>query len=184
MGNELTFITGNPNKARQLADYLNQPVHHHVLSLPEIQSLDLAEIIHHKAIEAYNTIKKPVIVDDTSLIIAALGKLPGPFIKYFLQEMGSEKICQLVDSFNNRGALAEVGIGYCNGSDFHLFLGQVEGMIAKEPKGTNGFGWDSLFVPNTYSQTRAEMEAIDYDATSPRKIAIRQLSNFLKEHAQ
>ncbi|MBI3289904.1 hypothetical protein HYZ78_00735 [Candidatus Microgenomates bacterium] len=78
----LTFVTGNAAKAEQLARHLNFPVKHEKLDLLEIQSLDPTEIIEHKVKEAYKIIKNPVLVEDTSLIFCALGKLPGPLMTF------------------------------------------------------------------------------------------------------
>jgi len=90
----LTFITGNTAKAEQLARHLEYPVTHQKLDLPEIQSLDLKEIVEHKAKEAYKQIKKPVLVEDTSLTFSVLGKLPGPLIKWFLTELDNAGLCR------------------------------------------------------------------------------------------
>jgi inosine triphosphate pyrophosphatase len=83
----VTFITGNQKKADYLAKYLGFPIEHIRLDLDEIQSLSLREIVEHKVRQAYAKVGKPVIVDDVSLTFAELGKLPGPFIKFFEQEL-------------------------------------------------------------------------------------------------
>ena len=83
----ITFITGNQKKADYLARYLGFPIEHIKLDLDEIQSLELQEIVEHKVKQAYAKIKKPVIVEDASLEFTALGRLPGPFIKFFFEEM-------------------------------------------------------------------------------------------------
>jgi len=92
----ITFITGNQHKADYLEKYLGFSVGHIKLDLNEIQSLDLNEIVEHKVKEAYAKIKKPVLVEDASLEFSALGRLPGPFIKFFIEEMGLEKICSML----------------------------------------------------------------------------------------
>jgi inosine triphosphate pyrophosphatase len=83
----ITFITGNQKKADYLARYLGFRIEHIKLDLEEIQSMELQEIVEHKVKQAYEKIKKPVIVEDASLEFTALGKLPGPFIKFFIEEM-------------------------------------------------------------------------------------------------
>lgn len=83
----ITFITGNQKKADYLARYLGFPIEHIKLDLDEIQSLELKEIVEHKVKKAYAKIKKPVIVEDASLEFTSLGRLPGPFIKFFIEEM-------------------------------------------------------------------------------------------------
>lgn len=72
----VTFITGNQNKADYLAKYLGFPVAHQKIHLDELQSLSLREIVEHKVKQAYDIIKKPVLVEDVSLEFSALGRLP------------------------------------------------------------------------------------------------------------
>ena len=72
----ITFITGNQKKADYLAKYLGFPIEHEKLDLDEIQSLDLREITEHKAKQAYEEMKKPVLVEDVTLEFSALGRLP------------------------------------------------------------------------------------------------------------
>ena len=63
---------------------------HEKIDTDEIQSLDLDEVVEHKVRQAYAIAKKPILVEDTALEFSALGKLPGTFIKYFVQELGQE----------------------------------------------------------------------------------------------
>lgn len=62
-----------------------------------------------------------------------------------------------------------------------MFNGDVKGKISYIPKGTNGFGWDEIFIPNSYTQTRSKMNELDYEATNPRKIALDKLNRYLKQ---
>jgi len=176
---EITFITGNPHKAEQLSKYLDIPVLHKKVDLTEVQSLDLSEIITNKVKEAYQNTGTPVIVDDVSLMINSMGRLPGPFIKFFLSELSTAGICNLVSNLKDVSAKAEICIGYYDGKHLEICVGIVEGMIAKKPKGTNGFGFDAIFIPKGYTQTRAEMSETDYDNTSPRKLALDKLKVYL-----
>src|SRR3989344_5260801 len=96
MSAQIIFITGNKNKLAQVQKFINIPMDYAALDLPEIQSIDLHEVVKHKVTEAYKRIKKSVLVEDVSLIIHALGRLPGPFIKWFLKELQPEGICNLV----------------------------------------------------------------------------------------
>jgi len=63
---------------------------HEKIDMDEIQSLDLDEVVEHKVRQAYEIAKKPILVEDTALEFPALGKLPGTFIKFFIQELGHE----------------------------------------------------------------------------------------------
>jgi non-canonical purine NTP pyrophosphatase (RdgB/HAM1 family) len=176
----LTFITGNAEKAKQLGYYLYYPIEHVKLDLPEIQSLDLREIIEHKAKEAYASVHSPVLVEDTSLIFTALGKLPGPLIKWFFEELKLEGLCKLLDGYADRSAHASVLFGLYDGQDFEVFAGDMKGAIAKTPKGEQGFGWDTIFIPERCEKTWGEMTAEEQSETSMRRIALKKLEAFLK----
>lgn len=152
----ITFITGNQNKADYLAKYLGFPVDHVKLDLDEIQSLDLKEIVEHKVRQAYEKIKKPVIVEDVSLEFSALGKLPGTFIKFFVDEVPFETICSMIDG-KTRKVIARCVFGYFDGKDLQLFESGLDGEIATAPSGENGYGWDKIFIPQGYSVTRASL---------------------------
>lgn len=183
MKTDLTFISGNASKVEQVSKYLGIPIDHQKIDLTEIQSLDLTEVIQHKLREAYSKVNTPVIVDDASVVITALGKLPGPLIKFFLSELGAEGICKLMKSFDDKQMKGEVGIGVYDGEHMEIFIGSIGGTIIDAPRGAGGFGWDCIVVPNGYSKTRAEMNETDYDATSPRKFALEKLEKSLKSNA-
>lgn len=153
---KITFITGNQDKADYLAKYLSYPVDHIKLDIEEIQSLDLKEIVEDKVNKAYEKIHKPVIVEDVSLEFEALGGLPGPFIRYFVDYVPFDTICTMVDGLS-RKATARCVFGYFDGQDLELFEGSLDGEIAKVPSGENGFGWDKIFIPQGYSVTRASL---------------------------
>jgi len=176
----LTFITGNPSKAEQLARHLDYSVAHQKLDLPEIQSLDLKEIVEHKAKEAYKQIKKPVLVEDTSLVFSALGKLPGPLIKWFLTELDNAGLCKMLDGYTDRSAHAEVCFGLYDGQELQIFDGGVKGTVAESPRGERGFGWNPIFIPEGSTKTWGEMTPEEQKETSMRRIALKKLEAFLK----
>ena len=134
----ITFITGNQKKADYLSKYLGFPIEHIKLDLDEFQSLDLREIVEHKVKQAYEKIRKPVLVDDVSLEFCALGRIPGTFIKFFEEEMTFATLCSLLDG-KDRSAIARCGYGYYDGDRFEYFEGKMNGTIAKTPTKDNGF---------------------------------------------
>jgi len=178
----ITFITGNPGKVSLLKQYLDFPVVHTSIDLVEVQSLDLATIVEHKAKEAYRQVGGPVLVEDTSLRFYALERLPGPLIKWFLTELGTDGLCRLLDNYADRSAVAEVLFGLYDGRNFQTFSGVVEGAIARVPRGSRGFGWDAIFVPNGFAKTWAEMRDEEAHASSMRMIALRKLEAYLKTY--
>lgn len=175
----ITFITGNQNKADYLAKYLGFPVDHVKLNLDEIQSLDLKEIVEHKVRQAYEKIQKPVIVEDVSLEFSALGKLPGTFIKFFVDEIPFETICSMIDG-KTRKATARCVFGYFDGKDLQLFEGGLDGEIATSPSGENGYGWDKIFIPQGYSVTRASLGEEDDRKTYLQIKPFEKLKEYLE----
>lgn len=176
---EIVFLTGNANKLAQLKKYFPYEVHHQDVDLPEIQSLDSDKIIEHKAREAYARIQQPVLVEDMSLRFAALGNLPGPLIKWFLEELGTEGLCKLVATLGNPNAYAEVTYGLFDGTTLQTFRAGLEGTIAPEPRGENIFGWNPIFIPNGWTKTLAEMNDEESGTISMRRRALQQLQEYL-----
>lgn len=173
----IIFVTGNQNKADDTQRYLHIPMTHTKLDLTEIQSLDAKEVVEHKAREAYKILGHPVLVEDTSLVFHALGKLPGPFIKWFLQELGNDGLCELLKE--DRSATATVVFGFYDGTNLNFFEGSMTGTIAQAPRGKNGFGWDSIFIPAGQAKSYAEMTAEEHDTISMRRIALEKMKKEL-----
>lgn len=182
VGAVATFITGNQNKANYLAQTLGMAIEHKKLDLDEIQSTSLREIVEHKAEQAYRLINKPVIVEDNSLEFAALDGLPGPFIKFFVEQSGTEKLCRLLDGFSDRSATAKVGIGHFDGQEFTYFESSIAGKIATNPRGAGGFGWDAVFeTDDNLGQTNAELNKKEYAAYYEKLRSVNKLRDFLKK---
>ena len=178
----VTFITSNQHKADALARVLDLPLVHRAVDLTEIQSTSLGEIVEHKVRQAYMVAKCPVLVEDVALEFMALGGLPGPFIKFFVEAPnGLENLCRMLDGFDDRSALAACVFGYCDGHQVKLFRAELGGVIAKHPVGNGGFGWDKIFCPDGYGgKTRAELTP-DEDAGTFKPIAaVRQFLTTLK----
>lgn len=175
---EVTFITGNLNKVKYLEQYLGVPMAHTKLDLDEIQSLDAKKIVEHKVRQAYDLIKKPVLVEDGSLEFVALGRLPGPFIRFFVDEMPLETMCSLLEG-RDRKAIARTTFGYFDGKEVLLFQGELSGTIAQAPAGENGWDWDRIFIPDGYSITRGQMSPEQYEETTMKLRPFAALKEFL-----
>jgi len=158
-----TFITGNMDKVTYLSKLLGYELEHIKIDLDEIQSKDPMVVVEHKVRQAYDIIKKPVLVEDTSLCINALDGLPGTFIKFFTEASdGLNMICHMVDGFEDRSAYASAIYGYYDGVMLQYFSGRLDGQIAKKPSGVGGYGWDQIFIPDGYNGlTRAELSPAD-----------------------
>ncbi len=161
---DFVFITGNQNKADYLARFLGRPVEHVKVDLDEIQSLSLEEIVRHKLRQAYDIVKRPVVVEDAGLEFTSLGRLPGPLIKWFLEELGYPGTAALLDG-KDRSAIARCRIGYYDGTEEVYFEGSLTGRIADDPQVGGGYGFDPLFIQDGYDVTRAFMNQEDHDRT-------------------
>jgi non-canonical purine NTP pyrophosphatase (RdgB/HAM1 family) len=179
MKKNVTFITGNQKKADYLARYLGFPIEHLHLDLEEIQSLDLKEIVEHKVRQAYEKVRCPVIVEDVSLEFEALHGLPGPFIRFFIDNVPSETICGMVQGLTRR-AVARCVFGYYDGKQLKLFEGSLGGSLAKTPSGRNGYGWDRIFIPDGYLVTRAQLSEEDDQKTYLQIKPFQKLKEFLR----
>lgn len=176
---DVTFITGNQNKADYLAKYLGFPVRHHKVALDELQSLDLREIVEHKVKQAYDAVGSPVLVEDVALEFSALGRFPGAFIKFLVDEVPFDTICRMLDGLD-RTAVARCVFGYYDGAEVKLFEGSLNGAIADQPAGENGFGWDKIFIPEGYAVTRAELSEDDDQKTYTTIKPFAELKDYLE----
>lgn len=177
---QATFITSNQHKADYLAKYLGRPLKHANVELEEIQSLELKQIVEHKVKQAFSALHTQVLVEDVALEFTALGKLPGPFIKFFLQEMSEEDICRLLDG-KDRSAIAKCVFGYYDGTEVTYFEGNLKGSIAEKPRGIGGYGWDKIFIPEGYEITRAEMSESDDRKTYLKIKPLEKIKKFLEQ---
>lgn len=180
----LTFVTGNANKLKEVTQLLGADLRSAKIDLPELQG-SYAEIVGAKARAAAERVAGPVVVDDTSLEFLALGdELPGPYIKWFLAQLGPEGLVKLLAAFPDKRANAVCAVGYCAGPGAapRVFVGKTAGTIVA-PRGSRDFGWDCIFEPEGFAQTYAEMDKPQKNAISHRGKAFGMLREFLSEQA-
>ena len=152
------------------------------VDLPELQG-EIEDICKKKCLEAAKIVQGPVLVEDTCLCFNALGGLPGPYIKWFLEKLGPEGLSKLLTGWEDKTATAICTIAYSSGDqneDVILFQGQTTGKIV-EPRGTRIFGWDPCFLPDGYDQTYAEMPKSEKNKISHRTKAVEKLRTYFTE---
>ena len=171
----ITLITGNPNKLRELQEMglVGVKFHTKSLDLHEIQSLDQHEIINDKLERAYKQLKSPVIVEDVSAELESLNGLPGPFIKFFEQQLGHDALYKLA-KVENEQVVIRCLAGYYDGNRKLFGEGILHGTIVA-PRGKNGFGFDSVIVLDGETRTMAEMSPEEKNKISHRGKAFRSL---------
>jgi non-canonical purine NTP pyrophosphatase (RdgB/HAM1 family) len=178
----LLFVTSNPNKAREASRLLGRPVENVRLELAEPQSLDFELVVRAKAVEAARRTGRPVLVEDSGVSVLAWGGYPGPLTKWAVGAAGESGFARMLDPFERRAeavsalAVARPGEGE---ADVIVAVGRVRGSLAPEPRGTGGFGWDVLFVPEGETRTFAEMSPDEKDARSHRARAFDRLAHLL-----
>jgi non-canonical purine NTP pyrophosphatase (RdgB/HAM1 family) len=178
---EMIFATGNANKAHEIESMLGLEVHQLMVDLPEIQAVAVDEVISAKARAAYAVVGRAVLVEDTGLSVHAWKGLPGALVRWFLATVGNEGICRMVDNFDDRSATAVTCLGFFDGQDVHVFRGEMRGTIADDPRGTGGFGWDPIFIPEGWGKTFAEGTQDEKSAISMRRLSVEQLKAWLSE---
>lgn len=178
---ELVFVTSNLGKLREAEAVLGHALEHHALDIAEIQSLDLGEVVRHKAAAAHRRLMRPVLVEDTSLELLGLAGFPGPLVRWLLATVGPAGISTLASGFGDRRAVARCVACATDGVDEVLGEGEVQGTIAETVRGRRGFGWDVVFIPATGDgRTFAEMEEGEKNAISHRRKAFEALRTALE----
>lgn len=181
---ELTFLTGNKGKLEEARTILGEKINlvSQDIDLDEVQEIDSTKIIIKKAQDAYRLVRKPLIIEDTSLYLVAWKGLPGALIKWFLKTVGCEGILDMLKSFTNRSAFAQTAIAYHDGRNIRMFESTVKGKISEKVKGENGFGWDNIFIPDGQDKTYAKMKPDEKNKISSRKVALEKLRTYLLEN--
>jgi non-canonical purine NTP pyrophosphatase (RdgB/HAM1 family) len=123
-----------------------------------------------------------VIVEDSGLEVRAWGGFPGALVKWLERSAGLEKMARMLDAFPDRSAAATCAVAYFDGAELNCARGEVAGSIAPRPRGSGGFGWDRLFVPEGAPLTFAEMTPAEKDRVSHRRRAWEALAKQVPAH--
>lgn len=131
----------------------------------------------------------PTVADDSGLTVEALNGMPGIFSARWAGRHGDDQanldllLGQLSDVPDGRrgGAFVCAAAYALPDGRSEVVLGEMRGSIIREARGTNGFGYDPVFVPVGYAVTSAELDADEKDAISHRGQAFRALAPLLAE---
>ena len=122
--------------------------------------------------------------DDTGLEIEALDGRPGVYSARYggeshNAEKNMERVLMELKSLSNRSAQFRTVISLRLNGKEHLFEGIVKGQIIEDKRGTDGFGYDPIFIPDGYTKTFAEMSQNEKNEISHRALATQKLISFL-----
>ncbi len=188
----LVFASNNPNKIKEIQLLLPNTLQ--ILSLEDIGCLEeipeTAPTIEGNAIQKANYVTEkygyPCFADDTGLEVAALDNAPGVYSARYAgeQKNADDNMAKLLDNLSDKAnRKAQFKTVIClnlNGNQL-LFEGIIKGEIIHEKRGSAGFGYDPIFIPNGYSNTFAEMSMSEKSKISHRGLAVEKLVAFLKQ---
>lgn len=187
----LIFATENPGKVQEVRDLFDG---YQILCLKDLE--DVPEIIEDgetfeenslkKAMVIYEKFHSAVIADDSGLEVESLGRRPGVYSARYAGETAThddnnEKLLAELDSEDDRRASFVCCAVFYDGKHRITSEGRIEGRIIREKRGSEGFGYDPLFVPNGYEKTFSELGLEEKNCISHRALAFKNLKRKLTE---
>ena len=191
---EIIFASKNEGKVREVRHILNG-INAKIISLNDVGFKDeipeTADTFEGnakiKAEGVYNKFKLPTMADDSGIIAAQLGNEPGVYSARYAgenatDEENNKKLLERLKAFAepHRGKFVCAAV-YFFGDNLITTKGEVEGIIIIKPRGTNGFGYDPLFLPDGFDKTTAELPSEIKNKISHRFKAFNQLKKYLME---
>ncbi len=182
------MATGNHHKYEEALEVLSEmgvELRHLKVDRVEIQADDLAAIAVFSLDQLEEAKERPIIVEDAGLFINRFGGFPGPYSSYVLETIGLEGVLKLMEGVGERAASFRSVVAFRHGEETHCFRGSVKGRIAHSIRGTAGFGYDPIFIPDEGDgRTFGEMRSEEKNALSHRARAFKALGEWLTKHSQ
>ncbi len=185
---ELFFITSNRNKFLEINNMFRTSLKHVKLKRAdikkiEIQSKNLEEIVRYAAewILENTDFRKPFFIEDAGLFIDILNGFPGPYSHYVYETIGIDGVLRLLGDIEKRDAKFLSVIAFWDGHKVVTFIGEVTGKIARCPRGSHGFGFDPIFIPNESDKTFAEMDLNEKNLYSHRSKAAKKMIDYISK---
>jgi XTP/dITP diphosphohydrolase len=188
---QIVFATNNKNKLREMREIMEGQ--YEILSLDDIgcheEIIEDADTIegnsHIKADFITNKFHLDCFADDTGLEVEALDGAPGVYSARYAGEHCSyqDNVNKMLDAMKgktNRKAAFRTVIALNLDGKSYTCEGRCDGQILEAQRGTDGFGYDPIFMPDGFNQTFAEMTHDDKNAISHRGRAMQQLIAFLR----
>ena len=188
---KLVFASNNPNKLKEIQDVL---VNVEILSLKDIKCFDelpeTQDTLEGNAFQKAQYVKDnygfDCFADDTGLMVEALDGRPGVYsARYAGPDCSSEENMDLLlkelSEKDNRKAKFSTVIALVTEKDQQSFEGSVEGVILEARSGSEGFGYDPIFKPESSDVSFAQMSKSDKNKISHRGRAVKKFSEYLIE---
>ncbi|MGC8936268.1 MAG: XTP/dITP diphosphatase [Candidatus Methanomethylicaceae archaeon] len=178
----IMFITNNEHKVEE-ANRILSPFNIKLEMCPqrklEIQSESLLKVAKYAALAAAKRLHSPLLVEDSGLFIKVLNGFPGPFSSYVHKTVGCEGVLKLLSGLSERSAAFKCVVAFYSPSlGVNTFQGRSVGNISQEMRGSAGFGFDPIFIPEGSNLTFAEMQPDEKDRFSHRGAAFRAFGSW------
>jgi len=184
---KIDFVTSNKGKvweARKLFEQVGISVIQNDIGYPEIQSKSLKEVASFGVEYISKKFSNAFFLEDAGLFIDSLNGFPGVYSAYVFYSIGLNGILKLLEgvSSDKRSARFQSVIAYKEpGEKTQFFIGECQGMLNDEAVGSNGFGYDPLFIPKGESKTFAQMQTEEKNRFSHRGKSLGKLKESLKK---
>jgi len=182
-GRTVWMATGNHHKfeeAREVLSEMGVELRHMKVDRVEIQADDLATIAAFSLDQLAESKERPVVVEDAGLFIDRFGGFPGPYSSYVLDTIGLKGVLKLMEGVDERDASFGSVVAFRHGEETRCFRGSVKGRITRSIRGTAGFGYDPIFIPDEGDgRTFGEMRSEEKNALSHRARAFKALGEWL-----
>ena len=180
--NTVWFMTENPDKfreARSILDGQGIRIRQLKRAKVEIQDSSLEKIARHAIKTASVNDLGLLLVEDSGLFIDALRGFPGPFSSYVYKTIGLNGILGLMHGQRKRNAYFQTSIAVASAKvPPRVFTGIVRGSVSREIRGTAGFGYDPIFIPEGFRETFGQTKAGFKNKTSHRARAFLKFANW------
>jgi len=180
---KILFVTGNKNKVQEAQEALagyDIKLEQSEIEKPEIQDDMIENIALSAALQISTKINNCFVVEDDGLFLNELRGFPGPYTSYALKTIGIAGLLRLCSFCSSRRAQFRSALALYMDGTIKVFTGKVSGTISAVPRGSMGFGFDPVFIPENSDRTFAEMGTEEKSKISHRAIAFRTMANYLK----
>ncbi len=192
---KIVLATHNKNKLKEILN-LTKNLSYQFILLSDITNTEAIEDGESfesnaliKANFCYNKTKLCSLSEDSGLSIDCLNGAPGIYSKRWAiddnYEVAFKKIQKLMQYSNNfKAKFISTFCLYYSLNEYYFFKGELNGTITFPPRGSYGFGYDPIFVPNNYNSTLAEISLEEKNHISHRTQALNLVFNHLKSYAK
>jgi len=174
----IAFVTTNEGKFREVSTKLGEAhikLVHEDRTYPEIQTDRLEKVVRFAATILDDQIRGDYLIDDSGLFLEEFGGFPGVYSSYVYKRLGCAGVLKLLNGARTRAARFETVFLLRTSEEHEVFHGECRGSIAERERGSGGFGFDPIFIPEEATKTFAEMTMTEKNAVSHRARAVDAL---------